>query len=149
MANLKHIRGRNCSLKMDDVGGTSFTLTGDGNTFTLAYSATLLETSAYGDGTVTHMPDIKDYTVSFSGYANFSGSSACKLLALVGASVGSHFTVAPAGSAPQVGAASPSYSGSVHVESIDLDFPADGMVTYSFTLRPRRGNLTFTGVNWT
>ena len=150
MANTNHIRGRNCSFQMHDSAGTAFTLTGDGNSFTLSYSAALLDTTTYGDDTVTNFPDIKDYTISFSGFANLKGGeSACKLAALVAASVGTYFRCAPAGSLACACGACPSYSGSVHIESMDLDFPADNMCTYSFTLRPRTGALTFSSGSWT
>ena len=150
MGNTNHIRGRNCSFKMYDLSGTAFTLTGDGNSLTLSYSAALLDTSTYGDDTVTNFPDIKDYTVSFSGFADLRGAqSACKLAEMVAASAGGTFVAAPAGSLPCACGACPSYSGCVHIENLDLDFPADNMCTYSFTLRPRTGSLTFSSGSWT
>lgn len=149
MGNDNHIRGRNCSFQMKDAGGTNFTLTGDGNSFTLSYSAALLDTTTYGDNTVTNFPDIRDYTVSFTGFANLKGGeTACKLAALVSASVGTYFRVAPAGSLPCASGTCPSYAGSAHIENLDLDFPADGMCTYSFSLRPRTGCLTFSSGSW-
>jgi len=134
---------------MDDIDGTAFTLTGDGNTLDLSYSVALLETSTYGDTTRTNFPDIKDYTVNFSGFADVRGSGAAsKLAALVAASTGTCFMAAPAGSLPCACGACPTYSGCTHIENLDLGFPADGMCTYSFTLKPRTGNLTFTSGSW-
>lgn len=150
MGNTNHIRGRNCSFRVYDASGAAVNLSGDGNTFTLSYSAALLETSTYGDTTRTHFPDIKDYTVSFSGFADVRGSgNASDLAALVAASAGTCFLCAPAGSLPCACGACPTYSGCVHIENLDWDMPADGMITYSFTLRPRKGNLTFTSGSWT
>jgi len=150
MGNTNHIRGRNCSFKMTDLAGTDFTLTGDGNSLDLSYSAALLDTSTYGDNTITQFPDIRDYTVSFSGFADLrGGQAACKLAEIVAASAGATFMAAPAGSLPCACGACPSYSGCVHVESLDQSWPADNMCTYSFTLRPRTGSLTFTSGSWT
>lgn len=153
MGNANHIRGRNCSLRLWDTSGGSFPLTGDGNSFTLTYSTALLETAAFGDGTRTHFPDIKDYTVNFAGFYNASCpakasscTAACRLSQSIGASEGVTFQVSPAGSA--AGGTCPNYSGCVHLENLDTDFPADGMCTYSFTLRPRTGSLTFGHGNW-
>ena len=153
MGNTNHIRGRNCSFRLWNISGGCFPMTGDGNSFTLAYSAALLDTSAYGDGTITQFPDIKDYTVSFSGYYNAASppndsscTAACWLNEAIGASAGLTFQVAPAGSA--AGGACTGYAGCVHIENLDMDFPSDGMCTYAFTLRPRSGSLTFKYGDW-
>lgn len=153
MGNKNHIRGRNCSFRLWSILGACFPMTGDGNSFTLAYSAALLDTSAYGDSTITQFPDIRDYTVSFSGYYNAASpnqatcvTAASYLAEAIGASAGLTFQVSPAGSA--AGGACPSYAGCVHIENLDMDFPSDGMCTYSFSLRPRSGSLTFKYGDW-
>jgi len=151
MANDGKIRGRNASISLTTAANAWFCLTGNGNEVTIDYSAALLDTSTYGNTTTSFLPDILDYTVSYSGYWSGSGadSTSCQVLALIGASAGTCFRMAPAGSLPCACGTCPTYSGCVNVESANVGTPAAGLVTMSFTLRPRAGDLTFATGSWT
>jgi hypothetical protein len=141
MAAASHIYGRNASFRMEDVGGTKFVLTSHGNNWSIEYTADMVEATTFGDLNRTHIVGITDYTVNFSGY--YSGNAGTKpaslLYEVVGASQGTWFQGNPSGST----ATSPGYSGCVHVESLSVETPVDGIVTISFTLRPRSGSLTY------
>ena len=140
MAATNHIYGRNNSFRMEDITGASFGLTSDGNNWTIEYSAEMIEATTFGDINRTFITGITDFTVNFSGYySGNAGTQAASLLhEIVGASQGTWFQGNPSGST----ATSPAYSGCVHVENLSVETPVDGIVSFSFSLRPRSGSLT-------
>lgn len=151
MTTACHIKGRNVSFRLEDVSGACFGLSGHGSDATLDIEAELLESSGYGDTCQEQVADLTRYSVAFSGYWHGEGSdsTACKLVALIGASQGTVFELSPAGSYPAACATCPNYTACAHLKQLSIGFPADGMVTWSFNLEPRSGSLTITTGSWT
>jgi hypothetical protein len=150
MSNACRIRGRNVSIRIHDSGGTEFNLTGTANDFSITLGTALLDSTTYGDGTETGVAGTETYTVTFSGYWAGSGadSTASKLMALNGASQGTWFNCAPAGSTAGCADAVLQYSGCVNLENLTYNHPRNNLATYSFTLKPRSGSLTVVTASW-
>ncbi len=151
MSNEVHIQGRHASFRVHDVDGGNITLTGDGNEVTLSLTMAAVENHTFGDKWMKTLPDISDYTVSFSGYyrGGAADSNASKLMAIYNASApDTSFKFSPAGSIPTACAACPNYAGCVTMTGLDVTTPTGGMVALSFNLRARTGSLTCTTGSW-
>jgi len=131
---------RNASFRIEDITGASVGITALGSLTTLTYNADLVDAPGYGDTVRLTVPVITDFEVTFSGYYGTEGANAASVLhELVGASVGTWFQFNPAGS----GAASPAWSACANIANLEVRAPADGIITLSFSLKPRSGSLTF------
>ena len=135
--------GRNASVYLETIAQASNPFTGDGNSATMTYSTAPAEVTSFGDNTTQNLPGgIMSWEFTMDGFTNMPSSTACDAQAIINnGTLGGQTLLqfGPAGST----------SGCMNIQAcgvlseFSMDNPVDGAATFSLTIVPRTGSLSF------
>ena len=135
--------GRNASIYLEDITQASIAFTGDANTATLTYSVAPAEVTSFGDNTTQNLAGgIMGWEFTAGGYTNAPDSTASTAMAIINNGTDGGATLLQYGVAGSI-------SGCMNIQAcailseFTMDTPVDGAATFSMTVVPRTGSLSF------
>jgi len=134
------LHGRNASVYLESTAAASTSYSGDGNSSTLNYSIDAPEVTGFGDNTRQNLSGgIQDFEFSMDGFTNMPNTTACEAQAIIanGGATLLQFGIAGSTSACQ------KISACVVLTEFNVENSTDGAATFSLTVVPRTGSLTF------
>ncbi|MHA2062940.1 MAG: hypothetical protein ACXABY_01020 [Candidatus Thorarchaeota archaeon] len=139
---MANVHGSKAVLKIDDIAGASWDVSGDITSVTFTRSKNNPEATTFGDNTVQRIDGLRDVTMDVTAiFESACGAGVVGILdGLYAGSLISRTQYFPGGSLASAGC--PYYTACMRVNSYAQNSPVDGITTVNFSMAVGSGSVT-------